>query len=89
MAMANAKLDAIDLFPELDDRFWDAIKNGQQEAEKGVRFCGVEPIPMEDIIGTHDPAVTTHLDDLINHFENVLTSESREYSFVEVGKPKQ
>jgi hypothetical protein len=88
MSIANAKLDVTDLFPELESSFGDVIKAGQFEAEKGIQYSGAKPIAPADIQGTFDPAVTDHLNSLVEHFENVLTPELKKYSYVEIKTAK-
>jgi hypothetical protein len=86
MVMANAHLDVSDVCPELDNQFVEIVRSGQEEAEKGIVYSGGDPLPSDDVVGSNDPKVTSHLNALVNHLDNVLSPQLQEYAFIQIGK---
>jgi hypothetical protein len=86
MVMANAHIDISRKLPELDDRFVDLVKDGQEEAEKGIVYSGAKRISPEDIVGTHDDRVTSHLNALVNHLDNVISPKLQDYAYIQLNR---
>ncbi|MDB5291996.1 MAG: hypothetical protein JWL69_3237 [Phycisphaerales bacterium] len=85
MALLSVSDEVLSLFPELtEERFWDVIKAGQQEAERGIVYSGGDPLLPSDISGARDPRVISHVDQLVDHFENVLLHELKKSAYLKM-----
>lgn len=87
LALSAASVEIENEFPDLKGCFWEAIHDGQREAEKGFVYCGAEPITVDDLIGSKDPRVNDHCNALLDHHEKVLIEELKKYTFVSLDDP--
>jgi hypothetical protein len=87
LALQGAYLEVLAKFPSSAAHFWDAIREGIGEAEKGIRYSGGDRFSPESMKVLRDPAVEAHYNALKAHFQNNMVAEMKQYSLVELGAP--
>ena len=78
LAIAAASVEIENDFPQLKDCFWETVRDGQGELEKGFVYCGVMPITEADLIGSHDRRVNEHCDALLVSSRKSLDASVKE-----------
>jgi hypothetical protein len=84
MLTVGACYDVAQTIPEIRDDYYPLVFAGQREAENAIAFCGGDRLVPADLIGTFDPRVRAHLDELAAHHDDVLRVEMGKYARIPI-----